>query len=117
MVRPFKTVFGSEVKAVTLIVGASKVSLLDAEGHVLTEFIIPENSTLPAFEPDQIVRPSHMNDQMFGVISKSGRLDGFRVIIDESDRLRKNITVNLDWSIAFAAHNITGPIKAHSMSR
>ena len=51
VVRPFKTIFGTDVKAVTLMVGKN-ITLLDAEGHVLTEFVVPENSSLPAFEPE-----------------------------------------------------------------
>jgi len=74
------------------------------------------NTKLPPFAPKEIIKPSHSNDQMFAVISE-GRLDGFRMHVDDSDRVRRNITVVHDWAVSLAEQNISEPILAHSASR
>jgi hypothetical protein len=75
-VRPFRSTFGFDVRALTALTDQTGVmSLLDVEGHVIADttlnatLVERTNSTMPAYAPEYIVRPSHLSDQMFGVIS------------------------------------------------
>ena len=119
-VRPFTTTFGSEVTALTLLVD-QQVKLLDTEGNTLDELSVTmtetkNNTKLPPFAPKDIIKSPHANDPMFAIISE-GRLDGFRLYIEDSEKLRRNVTLVHDWAVSLAEQNVTEPILAHSASK
>jgi hypothetical protein len=103
-VRPFKSSFGFDVRALTALTDQTGVmSLLDVEGHVIADttlnatLVKSSNSTMPTYSPEYIVRPSHLSDQMFGVVSL-GRFDAFRFKVDEGETARKNVTLTHVWT-------------------
>ena len=104
-VREFRSVFGTHVKSVTMITDKSgKISLFDIEGHSLAELTvnttISRNGTeVPPFAPAVIIKPSHMNDMVCGVLSSNGRLDGFRLFVEDSDKSQRKIHLLHDWAV------------------
>lgn len=122
-VRPFKSVFGTEVKSITLITDTSgQLSFLDIEGHIIANLTVNETTTkkgeaLPAWSPESIVKPSHMNDYMFGVLSSSARFDAFRLHIEDTETARRAIWITHEWAVSLASQGVQGRIVASSSSR
>jgi hypothetical protein len=122
-VRPFKSTFGFDVRALTALTDQTGVlSLLDVEGHVIADTTLnatlleKSNSTMPVYAPEYIVRPSHLSDQMFGVVSQ-GRFDAFRYKVDEGESVRKNLTVTHVWTHNLEEQGVEGNILSATTSR
>ena len=117
--KPFRSSFEHEVRSLTLLASRKgSLSLVDVEGHILANYT--HNTTtvedgMTEYAPIKIIGPSHVNDNMFSILSP-GRLDTFRIRY-EGETAKKSVLIIHEWSKDLKSEGVEGKVLVGASSR